>query len=166
MQTDKEIIRIDMDDWILSGGGGNETAQYMMTLYMDGTQDSVLLSVRLNADCPVIQMLPSDKSSASLKTAKLTNANLDALNGFNALYYTTQQSLDKADVLQTFGSDNAVITDLVLSSDHLTTYVAFYEPDQDGLNGSVHVIDTDTGEILEKYDNVCYRPTRMIYKQK
>lgn len=80
--------------------------------------------------------------------------------------YTTQQTLDKADVLQTFGSDNAVITDLVLSSDHLTTYVAFYEPELDGLNGSVYVVNTDTGEIQEKYDNVCYRPTRMIYKKK
>ena len=80
--------------------------------------------------------------------------------------YTTQQTLDKADVLQTFGSSSAVITDILLSRDHLTTYVAFYEPDQPGLNGSVYVINTDTGEILERYDNVCYRPTRMIYKKK
>ncbi len=80
--------------------------------------------------------------------------------------YTTQQTLDKADVLQTFGSENAVITDLVISRDHLTTYVAFYEPNRQGLNGSVYVVSTDTGEILERYDNVCYRPTRMIYKYK
>ena len=80
--------------------------------------------------------------------------------------YTTQQTLDKADVLQTFGSDKAVITDLVLSRDHLTTYVAFYEPGQTGLNGSVYVINTDTGEILERHEHVCYRPTRMIYKYK
>ncbi len=80
--------------------------------------------------------------------------------------YTTQQTLDKADVLQTFGSPNAVITDLVLSRDHLKTYVAFYEPEEKGLNGSVYVINTDTGEILERHENVCYRPTRMIYKNK
>ncbi|MCQ2075540.1 MAG: hypothetical protein MJZ20_00675 [Bacteroidaceae bacterium] len=80
--------------------------------------------------------------------------------------YTTQQTLDKADVLQTFGSDDAIITDLVLSSDHLTMYVAFYEPNQPGLNGSVYVINTDNGKILERHDNVCYRPTRMIYKKK
>lgn len=80
--------------------------------------------------------------------------------------YTTQQTLDKADVLQTFGSSIAVVTDLVISRDHKTTYVAFYEPDQPGLNGSVYVIDTDSGEILERHDNVCYKPTRMIYKKK
>lgn len=80
--------------------------------------------------------------------------------------YTTLQTLDKASVLQTFGTDKAVITDLVISRDHKTTYVAFYEPGQTGLNGSVYVIDTDTGEILERHDNVCYRPVRMIYKKK
>lgn len=80
--------------------------------------------------------------------------------------YATQQTLDKSDVLQTFGSSSAIITDLVLSRDHLTTYVAFYEPNQPGLNGSVYVINTDTGDILERHDNVCYRPTRMIYKKK
>lgn len=80
--------------------------------------------------------------------------------------YTTQQTLDKSTVLQTFGSAKAVITDLVISRDHKTTYVAFYEPEQTGLNGSVYVIDTDTGDILERHDNICYRPTRMIYKKK
>ncbi len=80
--------------------------------------------------------------------------------------YTTQQTLDKADVLQTFGSSSAIVTDLVISRDHKTTYVAFYEPTQPDLNGSVYVIDTDTGEILERHNNISYRPVRMIYKQK
>ncbi len=80
--------------------------------------------------------------------------------------YATSQQLDKADVLQTFGSETAVVTDLVISADHQTTYVAFYEPSQPGLNGSVYVISTDTGEILERHDNICYRPVRMIYKKK
>lgn len=70
-----------------------ETSQYMMPLYIDGTQDSVLLSVRLDTDCPVIQMLPSDESSANLKTVELSNANLDALNSFNALYYTQSREV-------------------------------------------------------------------------
>lgn len=80
--------------------------------------------------------------------------------------YATSQSLADAQTLQTFGSADAVVTDLVLSADHLTTYVAFYEPKQSGLNGSVYVIDTDTGDILERHDNICYRPVRMIYKKK
>lgn len=80
--------------------------------------------------------------------------------------YTTQQTLDKATVLQSFGSSTAVVTDLVLSRDHHTTYVAFYEPEQTGLNGYVYVINTDTGEILERHNNISYRPVRMIYKKK
>ena len=43
---------------------------------------------------------------------------------------------------------------------------AFYEPDQEGLNGSVWVFDTDKGTVLEKYDNVCYEPVKMFYKKR
>lgn len=80
--------------------------------------------------------------------------------------YTTTQTLANASVLTSVGSENAIITDLIQSKDHLTTYVAFYEPLQSGLNGSVYVIDTDNGAILERYENVCYKPTRIIYKKK
>ena len=55
---------------------------------------------------------------------------------------------------------------MVLSSDHKKTYVAFYDPEQTELNGSVWVIDTDNGTVLEQYDNVCYQPVKMIYKKK
>ena len=53
-----------------------------------------------------------------------------------------------------------------ISDDHLRTYVTFYEPKQEGLNGSVWIFDTDKGSVLEKYDNICYRPVKMIYKNR
>ncbi len=62
--------------------------------------------------------------------------------------------------------ENAEITSFEISAAHKQTYVSFYEPDKQGKNGSVWVFDTDTGEVLEKYDNVCYKPVKMIYKQK
>lgn len=68
--------------------------------------------------------------------------------------------------LRTIGSESAIITALALSADQKQTYVAFYEPEQTGLNGSVWVIDTDEGIILNKYDNVCYQPVKIIYKKK
>lgn len=75
--------------------------------------------------------------------------------------------LEDADVLCTIGSDKAVITAMEISADHKQTYVAFYEPDQEGKNGSVWVIDTDNPEtVLEKYDNVCYQPVKIIYKNR
>ena len=80
--------------------------------------------------------------------------------------YTSSQLITQADVLQTVGSAKAVITGLEMSADHTLTYVAFYEPEQSGLNGSVWVIDTDSGEIKNKYDNVCYRPVKIMYKKK
>ena len=80
--------------------------------------------------------------------------------------YTTSQLLTNADVLQTIGSADAVITGFEMSADHKKTYVAFYEPSQTGKNGSLWVIDTDRGTILQKYDNISYRPVKMIYKKK
>ena len=74
--------------------------------------------------------------------------------------------LEDAEELLTVGSDEAIITSFVISDDHMKTYVAFYEPNQEGKNGSVWVFDTDTGEILEQYNNVCYQPVKMIYKKK
>ena len=82
-------------------------------------------------------------------------------NSAGGIYY-----LEDADVLCRIGSEKAVITAFEISDDHKKTYVAFYEPGQEGKNGSVWVIDTDNGEILEKYDNVCYQPVKMIYKKK
>lgn len=80
--------------------------------------------------------------------------------------YTSNQFITQTDVLQTVGSDNAIITGMEMSADHNRTYVAFYEPSQSGLNGSVWVIDTDKGTVLDKYDNVCYRPVKIMYKKK
>lgn len=80
--------------------------------------------------------------------------------------YTTSQQITATDVLQTVGSENAVITGLELSADHNLTYVAFYEPEETGLNGSVWVIDTDKGTVLRQYNNVCYRPVKIMYKKK
>lgn len=81
-------------------------------------------------------------------------------------YNTNVSTLPKAPTLLTVGSDSAVITAFEISSDHMKTYVAFYEPTQEGLNGSVWVFDTDKGTVLEKYDNICYKPVKMFYKKK
>lgn len=79
-------------------------------------------------------------------------------------YYPQQFST--VNLLQKIGSDDAIITAFELSPDHKKTYVAFYEPSKTGKNGSVWVIDTDKGDVLEKYDNVCYKPSKIIYKKR
>lgn len=80
--------------------------------------------------------------------------------------YTTFQQITAASTHVTVGSENAVITGIEMSMDQKRTYVAFYEPNQEGLNGSVWVIDTDKGDVLNKYDNVCYQPVKIMYKKK
>ena len=81
-------------------------------------------------------------------------------------YYTTNTQLTQADVLLTVGSSEAVITGFEMSSNHEQSYVSFYEPSEAGMNGHLWIFDTDTGDVIDKYDNICYRPVKMIYKKK
>ena len=81
-------------------------------------------------------------------------------------YYAQSKHINKAETLLEVGSADAIITGFDISDDHLKTYVTFYEPNQEGKNGSVWVIDTDKGTVLEKYENVCYQPVKIIYKKK
>lgn len=80
--------------------------------------------------------------------------------------YTTSQQITAASTHTTVGSDNAIITGFEMSEDQQRTYIAFYEPTQSGLNGSVWVIDTDKGTVLNKYENICYQPVKIMYKKK
>ncbi len=79
-------------------------------------------------------------------------------------YTSNIADLPKAPTLLTVGSPEAVITAFEISENHKITYVAFYEPSKKGLNGSVWLFDTDTGEVLEKHNDFCYRPVKMFYK--
>ncbi|MCQ2067183.1 MAG: TlpA family protein disulfide reductase [Bacteroidaceae bacterium] len=63
------------------------TAQYQLPLFIDGTQDSVLLSVILSDECPSAQMICTGSDKDAERKAKRANASLDALNSFNSLYY-------------------------------------------------------------------------------
>ena len=80
-------------------------------------------------------------------------------------YYLKDDYLEDAVEILEVGSDEAVITSFDISEDHLKTYVAFYEPNQEGKNGSVWVFDTNSGEVLEMYNNVCYQPVKIIHKK-
>lgn len=81
-------------------------------------------------------------------------------------HYLKSDWLEDADVLLKVGSNDAIITSFDISDDHMKTYVAFYEPNQEGKNGSVWVFDTHSGKVLEKYNNVSYQPVKIFYKKK
>ncbi len=82
--------------------------------------------------------------------------------------YTTSDiaELEKEPAWVRVGSPLAQITGFEMSEDLKKTYVSFYEPQVKGLNGSVWVFDTETGKILERYNNFCYRPVKMFYKKR
>lgn len=110
------------------------------------------------------------KSPIDEKTPCVANKTYNSLlfasgNTVKRWYYTTNTHITKADNLLTVGGNNAVITSMEMSEDHLKTYVAFYDPDStEELKGSVWVFDTDKGTVLEKYDNICHKPVKIIYK--
>jgi hypothetical protein len=74
--------------------------------------------------------------------------------------------LQQAQKRATVGSADAVITAMELSPNHEETYVAFYEPNESGMNGHLWVLSTEDGKLLRQYDNICYRPTKVIYKKR
>ncbi len=78
--------------------------------------------------------------------------------------YTSPLSEISSKPLFAVNGRRAQITGFEMSEDHKVTYVSFYDPQKQGLNGSVWLFDTDTGEVLEKHDNFCYRPVKMFYK--
>ena len=80
--------------------------------------------------------------------------------------YYTSQMLEQSTTHCVVGTENAVVTSMELSRDQEELFVAFYEPDENGLNGHVWVYGTDSGELLRKYDNVSYRPVKIFYKKK
>lgn len=87
-------------------------------------------------------------------------------NNVYAWNYTTSQRLEQAKVYCSPGTAQAVVTSMELSEDQQELFVAFYEPEESGLNGHVWVYDTQEGRLLRKYDNVCYRPVKIMYKKK
>lgn len=80
--------------------------------------------------------------------------------------YTTTQKISDSSTHLTVGSSSAIITGFEMSADQKVTYVAFYEPNEAGKNGSVWAFDTDKGTVLNKWENICYKPVKMIYKNK
>ncbi len=87
----------------------------------------------------------------------------------NSVYrwnYTTNQRIEQAAELVKVGSADAVVTSMTLSENQEELFIAFYEPQQSGLNGHIWVVNTDTGEFIRKYENIGYRPVKLIYKKK
>ena len=133
--------------------------------WVNGTDLSDNGGKRTVALTPASRFTPQTPMVATMRYGTLLYA---AGNNIVRWAYTTNQYVEQAAAkpIATVGTSKAVVTAMTLSKDHSQTYVAFYEPDQDGKNGHVWCIATETGEVLARYDNVCYRPTCMIYKNK
>lgn len=60
------------------------------------------------------------------------------------------------------------ITALAVSPDESQLYVGVYQPEETGLNGSCYILNSDTGayEADTPYQNVAYKPVKIIYKKR
>lgn len=81
-------------------------------------------------------------------------------------YTFDNKFLNATPTLTTVGSSNAIISAMELNADHTELFIAYYEPDEEGLNGYVQVVDPLTGDHLRRYDNVSYKPVKIFYKYK
>lgn len=147
------------DFWGYNAMEEEESMRYPMTVesYHDGDWDSS--TPPLTAETPCI----ANKTYTTLHFAK-----------GNKVYAWDYASVptDMSGLLSpkefcSVGSDDAIITGFELSDDHKKLYVSYYEPKQQGLNGSLAVFHSDEkGPALEEYKNISYQAVKMIYKKK
>lgn len=107
----------------------------------------------------------------------VSNTNKMAFYGSgNKLYMWPyeQNTLAYSTVLTEIGNPSSVITSIELSTDQKTLYIASYDPTQAGLNGSCHLVtvnkNTATDDVtvggITNYNNVSYKPVKIMYKNK
>ena len=89
-------------------------------------------------------------------------------------WHYPQNTLYQVKLFTTVGNDATVIKSMELSADQQTLYVAAYNPNEGGLNGSCYIIginqsatteDVTAGDVTA-YEHVSYNPIKIIYKQK
>ncbi len=114
-----------------------------------------------------LSKVPFDVSTPSVANKTYETMLFAKGNKIYRWYYPDKLSKISTETeLLSVGNENCIITSLTISADHKKTYVAFYDPAKEGLNGSIWTFDTDKGTILDKYDNICYKPVKVIYKKR
>ena len=121
-----------------------------------GTTSCGLSKPKFTGDCPHIGV-------ANVTYRSLLFAVDNKIYRWN---YTTSNTLASAPEVASVGNGNAIVTSMEVSQDLTRTYIAWYDPAETGLNGHLTVMDTETNDIITTYDNICYRPVKVMYKKK
>ena len=166
-KTEAQSLKGNSETLVLTTGGISQKVRLMTTFwsYNFDSNENVLVD---NGGFSAIGIgsIPVNENTPTIANDTYKSFLFGDGNKVRSWNYTSSQKLKDAPTLLTVGSPSAIITNFEISADHKTTYVAFYEPSQEGNNGSVWAFDTDKGTIIKKYDNVCYQPTKLIYKKK
>ena len=165
--TPEQLAKGGSETLVLTKGGICQKVRLLTTFWTYNAEEASNVLVDNGGFSPVgFGSIPVDENTPAIANYTYKSMLYAMGNKVCRWNYTSNQLLQNADVLLTVGSASAVITNFEMSADHKITYVAFYEPSQEGNNGSVWAFDTDKGSILHKYDNICYQPTKLIYKKK
>ena len=55
---------------------------------------------------------------------------------------------------------------MAISPDESQIYVGAYRSNESGENGYIYIYDTRTGQLIDSYKNVAYKPVKIMYKVK
>ena len=165
--TPSQLAKNGSETLVLTKGAICQKVRLQTTLWSYNADEASNILVDNGGFSPVgFGTIPVDENTPAIANFTYKSFLYAQGNKVRRWNYTSNQLLQDAEVLLEVGSPSAVITNFEISADHKVTYVAFYEPTQEGNNGSVWAFDTDKGTLLNKYDNICYQPTKMIYKAK
>ena len=169
VRATNEQIKLDVYEVIVISKKGKMHYKSIIESSFWGTDDSNNYVMLIDKPKPTLISFsapPIDENTPCIASKTYLSMFFAQGNKVRKWNYTTSQQITSATTHLTVGSANAVITGFEMSADQKITYVAFYEPGQAGKNGSVWSFDTDKGTVLNKWENVCYKPVKMIYKNK
>lgn len=174
--TTRDLLRGNPDIYFITNSNGTLRRSKFGSSVWKGSSPNYYF------DCDLSQLFSpigneGDVSFRAGAPMVVSNTNKMAFYGSgNKLYMWPyeQNSLNYSTVLTELGSATSEITAISMSTDQSTLYVATYDPQQGGLNGSCHVItvnrNTATDDVtvggITNYNNVSYKPVKIMYKNK
>ena len=165
--TPQQLAKNGSETLVMTSGGICQKVRLLTTFWTYNAEEASNVLVDNGGFSPLgFGALPVDEHTPAIANYTYKSYLYAQGNKVHRWNYTSTQLLKDAEVLLEVGSPTAVITNFEMSADHKITYVAFYEPTMEGNNGSVWAFDTDKGTVLHQYNQICYQPTKLIYKKK
>lgn len=148
--------------------GSKDFSKVLRVLVMD--------SVTLQASIHKFPTASTMEKTADLAVGTLDKGSVATLGAISVYWYFSKgNSLYKMDVngveapteVIQLNSRDKVITNIVLSSKEDRAYVSYYDKasNTSELKGGLTIVDLKSGELLEDYPNVAYKPVSVLVRE-